>query len=302
MNVLILGANGMLGHGMFHTFAQDARFHVTGTIRSNADQRFFTRTAHTEILSGIDVEHQDNLTRIIAQTRPDIIINCIGLVKQLAEANDPLLAVPINTMLPHRLALLADAARARLIHISTDCVFAGTTGLYSEDDFADADDLYGRSKYLGELHDAPHAITLRTSIIGHELHGNRSLINWFLSQHGSTRGYRRAIFSGLPTIELARVVRDYVIPRPELYGLYHVAAAPINKFDLLHEVARVYHKDIDIIPFDDVAIDRSLNASRFNQATGYAPAAWPELISAMHQYYQQHFLQHSMQHPQQHAL
>jgi len=294
MNVLILGANGMLGHGMFHTFAQDPRFHVTGTIRSSTDQRFFPNTANSTILAGIDVEHPDSLARLIAQSRPDIIINCIGLVKQLAQANDPLLAVPINTMLPHRLALLADTARARLIHISTDCVFAGTKGMYIEDDFADADDLYGRSKYLGELHDASHAITLRTSIIGHELHGHRSLVNWFLAQEGTTRGYRRAIFSGLPTIELARVVRDYVIPQPELCGLYHVAAAPINKFDLLHEIARVYHKDIIINPFDDVAIDRSLDASRFNAATGYAPPAWPDLIQSMHQYYLQYFQSHAL--------
>ena len=212
--------------------------------------------------------------------KPDIASNCIGVVKQLAEAKNPLYAVPLNTMLPHRLASLCQIVGARLIHISTDCVFSGAKGNYLETDFPDADDLYGRSKLLGEV-DYPHTVTLRTSIIGHEMAGRRSLLNWFLSQSGSVKGFTRAVFSGLPTIELSRVVRDYVLPRPELHGLYHVAAKPINKYDLLSLIAKVYGKEINIVPDKDFVIDRSLNADKFQKATGYMPPEWPDLIAAM---------------------
>jgi dTDP-4-dehydrorhamnose reductase len=167
------------------------------------------------------------------------------------------------------------------VHISTDCVFSGAKGMYVESDFPDADDLYGRSKYLGEV-DYPHAVTLRTSIIGHELDGARSLLCWFLAQGGSVRGFTKAVFSGLPTVELARVVRDFVLPHPELHGLYHVSAAPINKYDLLKLVAQAYGKSIEITPHDQLVIDRSLDSTRFKAATGYAPPSWPELVRTMH--------------------
>ena len=202
------------------------------------------------------------------------------MVKQLADANDPLQAVPINTLLPHRLAALCDVAGARLVHISTDCVFSGATGNYLETDFPDAYDLYGRSKFLGEV-DYPNAITLRTSIIGHELKGGRSLVGWFLSQEASVKGFTKAIFSGLPTMELATIVRDVVLDRRELRGLYHVAAKPINKFDLLSLLAKAYGKEIEIIPSDDLVIDRSLCGEKFRLATGYVAPEWPILVKRM---------------------
>jgi dTDP-4-dehydrorhamnose reductase len=152
--------------------------------------------------------------------------------------------------------------------------------MYTEADASDAKDLYGRSKYLGEV-DYPHAITLRTSIIGHELDGVRSLIGWFLAQEGSVKGFKRAIFSGLPTVEIARVIRDHVIPQPELHGLYHVSAEPISKFDLLTLVAQTYRKTIDISADDQLVIDRSLDSTRFRQVTGFAPKPWPEQIRSM---------------------
>ena len=152
--------------------------------------------------------------------------------------------------------------------------------MYTEGDASDAKDLYGRSKYLGEV-DYPHAITLRTSIIGYELDGERSLIGWFLAQEGSVKGYKRAIFSGLPTVEIARVIRDHVIPHPELQGVYHVSAEPINKFDLLTLVAQTHRKTIDISTDDQLVIDRSLDSTRFRHATGFAPKVWPELIRSM---------------------
>jgi dTDP-4-dehydrorhamnose reductase len=214
--------------------------------------------------------------------RPEVVVNAVGLVKQLAAADDPLAALPVNAMLPHRLARLCALAGARLVHVSTDCVFAGSRGGNRESDTPDATDLYGLSKLLGEVVDAPHAITLRTSIIGHELGSAHGLVGWFLAQTGRVKGYRRAVFSGLPTVELARVIRDHVLPRPELHGLYHVSAAPIDKDTLLRLVAARYGHAIEIDADDRVVIDRSLDSSRFRAATGYAPPDWPELVARMH--------------------
>jgi dTDP-4-dehydrorhamnose reductase len=216
--------------------------------------------------------------------RPSVVVNCIGLVKQLAQADDPLSALPINALLPHRLARLCGLVGARFVHISTDCVFNGRKGSYLESDPSDAEDLYGRSKYLGEVA-YPHSITLRTSIIGHELSSAHGLVGWFLAQEGTVKGYRKAIFSGLPTVELSRIVRDVVLPQPELSGLYHVAAEPIAKYDLLQLVRDAYGKTIAIEPDDGVSIDRSLNAERFRKATGYVAPPWPELVERMRDFH-----------------
>lgn len=281
--MLILGATGMLGNAVLRVFAQSPDFDVVGSVRNTGMLKYLPAGLAEHVLSGVDVENIDSLTGLFASVKPDIVINCIGLVKQLAEADDPLAAIPINALLPHRLARLCAVAGSRLIHMSTDCVFAGTRGMYIEADIADATDLYGRSKHMGEV-DYPHAITLRTSIIGHELSGARSLVGWFLAQEGCVKGFKRAIFSGLPTVEIAQLIRDFVIPHPELHGLYHVSADPINKYDLLSLVAQVYGKTIEIIPDDKFAIDRSLDSSRFRSATGYDAPEWTALIAHMHEF------------------
>lgn len=283
MRVMVLGITGMLGNAMFRVLSENSSLAVYGTVRSESTKRYFTDNLHSQIIVGVDVENNDSLVKAFAAIRPDVVVNCVGLVKQLADANDPLQAVPINTLLPHRLAALSQATAARLIHISTDCVFSGSKGDYLETDFPDAYDLYGRSKLLGEV-DYPHAITLRTSIIGHELSGHRSLVNWFLAQQSSVKGFTRAIFSGLPTVELATVVRDVVLPHQELHGLYHVASKPINKFDLLQLVAKAYGKSIEIKPAEDLVINRSLNANRFREATGYMSPEWPAMIQHMYEF------------------
>lgn len=283
MKVLVLGVTGMLGNAMYRVLSEEPGLVVYGTARSEHARRYFSNELSHRLVIGVDVENNDSLVRSFATVRPDAVINCVGFVKQLADANDPLQAVPINTLLPHRLAALCQATAARLVHISTDCVFSGSKGNYLESDFPDAYDLYGRSKLLGEV-DYPHAITLRTSIIGHELNGQRSLVGWFLAQQKSVNGFTKAVFSGLPTVELARVVRNVVLPRPELQGLYHVAAKPINKFDLLTLIAQAYGKYIEIIPDESLIIDRSLNAECFRQATGYVAPEWPTLVQIMHEF------------------
>ena len=281
--VLVLGASGMLGNAVLRVFAQSDNYSVVGSARSAAVLRLLPPELSEHVICGVDVENTDSLAKLFTLARPNVVINCIGLIKQLADADDPLAAIPINSLLPHRLARLCDVAGARLIHISTDCVFAGTRGMYGERDLPDAQDLYGRSKYLGEV-DYPHTVTLRTSIIGHELSSAHGLVSWFLAQSGPVKGFTRAIFSGLPTMELARVMRDFVIPNAELQGLHHVSADPINKFELLKLVAQAYGKSITITPDDKLEIDRSLDSSRFRAMTGYQPPVWPELVRRMHEF------------------
>jgi dTDP-4-dehydrorhamnose reductase len=277
--VLVLGSTGMLGNALVRYLAASDGIEVWGTAR-RMPTSFRGRSFKDRILTGIDVEDIDSVIHAFGEVRPRSVVNCIGLVKQLAEVDDPLRAIPINAMVPHRLSRLSQAVGARFIHISTDCVFSGTKGNYTEEDAADAKDLYGRSKHLGEV-DYPNAVTLRTSIIGHELDSAHGLIGWFLAQDGRVRGYRKAIFSGLPTVELGRVIRDYVLPRQDLHGVYHVSAAPIAKYDLLRLAAAEYGRSNEIAPDDTVVIDRSLDSTRFRLATGYVPPSWPELVRTM---------------------
>jgi dTDP-4-dehydrorhamnose reductase len=283
MKVLVIGASGMIGSTVLRVLSENKNWQVFGSVRDANVKRLFSPAIGEHLISGVDVEHSDTLAKILDQIRPDVVVNCAGLTKHKKEAEDPLIVIPINTLMPHRLAQLCKLVGARLIHVSTDCVFSGEKGNYAEVDFPDARDVYGKSKELGEVN-YPHAVTLRTSTIGHELQSKYGLLDWFLSQQGQCKGYNRAVFSGLPTVVFAQVVRDVIIPHPELSGLYHVAAEPINKFDLLKLIAEVYGKALDIVPDDKLVIDRSLNGRRFQLATGYVAPEWTELVKLMHAY------------------
>lgn len=273
----------MLGSAVLRFFARAGDCAVVGATRTARAVALLPSDLRDRVICDIDALNMDSLVRLFASVRPDVVINCLGLVKQLAAAEDPLAAIPINALLPHRLAQLCALAGARFIHVSTDCVFSGSKGSYRESDAADAKDLYGRSKYLGEVNYA-HAVTLRTSIIGHELNSAHGLLEWFLAQHGSVRGYASAIFSGLPTVELARVMHDYVLARPAMRGVYHVSAEPIDKYRLLAVVAKIYGKSIDIVRDDELVIDRSLDSTRFRDLTGYVPPTWPQLVQTMREF------------------
>lgn len=272
----------MLGSAVLRALHGAPDLTVAATVRNASSLRHFSANQQTDIITNVDVLDDDALVSVLNRTRPDTIINCVGLIKQLSAANDPLIALPLNALFPHKLARLAALSGARLVHISTDCVFAGTAGNYTEDSRVDATDLYGMSKYLGEVVDYENAVTLRTSIIGRELTSSNSLVDWFLAQAGEVRGYEKAIFSGLPTCELAAVIRDVVIPARELKGLYHVSAKAISKYELLRLIAAEYKKDIAIVRDDRLAIDRSLDSTRFAAASGYIAPDWPELIRRMH--------------------
>jgi dTDP-4-dehydrorhamnose reductase len=283
MKVLVLGASGMLGSMVTQVLADSRNFDVYGAMRNEVVFSDFRNPELIKLVRCNDILNVIELTRIFGEVQPNIVINCIGLVKQLEAVNDPLNTIPINSLLPHQLAKLCLGHNARLVHISTDCVFSGAKGGYKEEDLADARDLYGLSKYLGEVN-YPNAITLRTSIIGHELRTNHSLINWFLSQNDKCFGYEKAIYSGVPTVVLASIIRDYVLPNDKLHGLYHVSSSSISKYELLRLVARIYNKNIEIIPDTSLVIDRSLNCELFQRATGYMPASWESMIKQMHDY------------------
>jgi len=282
--VLILGGTGMLGHMLFAQLSLQKNLDVYATVRtSRCLSQWFSQDLVKKIRAGVDADNFDTIIRAFASIRPDIVINCIGLIKQLPMASDPLSAITINSLLPHRISMICRTAGARMIHVSTDCVFDGKKGNYTETDTMCADDLYGRSKFLGEVAYPPHCLTLRTSIIGHELKGKLGLIEWFLSQKGKVNGFTHALYSGFPTIELARIITDYILPNPELTKVYHVSSDPISKHDLLKLVARKYDKKIEIKPYDNFQQDRSLNSSLFRRLTGYMPPSWPELVDKMYQ-------------------
>lgn len=282
MKILVLGATGMLGSTMFRQLFGDERYDVWGTTRSPSALVRFSEQERAKLLSNVDVLDADQLISVFNDVKPDAVINCIGLIKQLSTAKDPMAVLPINSLLPHRLSKICELSNARLVQISTDCVFSGRKGMYTEADVSDAEDIYGKSKFLGEVVDSKLAVTLRTSIIGHELNSTFSLVDWFLSQSGSVKGFAKAIFSGLPTVELARVVRDFVLPNPELSGLYQVAASPIDKYSLLKQIASIYEKKIEIVRDESLVIDRSLDPSKFKAATGYVAPSWADLIDYMH--------------------
>lgn len=281
MNILVLGAAGMLGNAMVRILSMGTGNHrIWAAIRAGTLKTSSLQASGVDVVGDIDVLDIGALIRLFERATPDCVINCVGLIKHKAAANDPLSALPINAMLPHRLHSLCRVVKARLIHLSTDCVFSGARGNYREDDIPDAIDVYGVSKRLGEVI-APDAVTIRTSIIGHELSSNNGLLEWFLSQSQAVKGYRKAIFSGLPTVELARVIRDYVVPNENLAGLFHIGGPPISKMDLLGLIAVEYSKKITIEPDDSVRIDRSLDGSKFRAATGYSSPPWEELVSTM---------------------
>ena len=281
MKILILGASGMIGHAVFRILIESKQLEVWGAVRGSVDKQHFNDLMQSRIVVSGDVERRETLPRILSSLAPDVVINCVGITKHRPTSEDPLSSITMNALFPHWLSDQCAAARARLIHVSTDCVFSGSRGNYCEIDTPDASDIYGRTKHLGEV-DYPHAITLRTSTIGHELQSSYGLLNWFLAQKGNCKGFAQAKFSGLTNIEFAYVVRDYVITKPNLRGVYHVGGESINKYDLLCMIADIYGNKNIVMRDEEFVIDRSLDSSRFNVATGYLAPKWQEMIEHMY--------------------
>lgn len=256
-NVMVLGANGMLGHVVARAFSSSPNYKTAAIAGRISD-----------------------LPGVFHKWNPDIVINCIGVVKTHPDIAHPHKVFAANAVLPHRLLTECAATGARLIHISTDCVFSGLRGGYVETDAPDAQDLYGVSKMLGEV-SAPNAVVIRTSMIGHELNASRGLLEWFLKQRKTVTGYSRARFSGMTTIELAKVIRDVIVPHQELFGTFHVTGPPISKYDLLLKIQEQYGAHCDVTMDDQTALDRTLRSHRFRVLTGYTAPSWQTMIQEM---------------------
>lgn len=287
MRVLVLAASGMLGHAILHSFKTYFNIEVYGTVR---DKRSLLGAMPgyllQRVVDGVDAYDINSIEEALLLLKPNILINCIGVVRQRPEGRQPMPCIELNARLPHLLLTLCRKYSCRLVHVSTDCVFDGRKeGVYTEEDPLSAHDVYGITKYLGELHEAP-AVTLRTSIIGPELRNKLSLVEWFLAQKETVRGYSRAIYAGVPTCELARVIAKYVLPNPDLTGLYQVASSPISKFDLLRLIADVYGKKTVIVPDDNtVNENKAMSCAKFNEETGYVAPPWPVLVKSMHAFH-----------------
>lgn len=280
MKILILGGDGMLGHQLLLAWQKRHQVRVTLRQSSDAYRQHGIFNADNSYFN-VDVRNMNELLEICTTFRPEAIVNAVGIVKQRPTAKEVIPSLEINAMLPHRLALLAQTISARLIHMSTDCVFTGSKGNYTEQDLPDAADLYGRSKLLGEV-DMPGCVTLRTSIIGLELANKKSLIEWFLAQRGKIKGFARAIYSGVTTLEMSRIIERVLLQHSNLQGLWHVAANPIDKFSLLQKLKEDLDRtDVDIEPDHQFICDRSLNAERFCKATGYIAPSWDAMISEL---------------------
>ncbi len=270
----------MLGHKLVQIWKD--KYDVWATVRGNFENykkyQIFDRKKTFE---NIDVGNIDSIETIVKKIQPDVILNAVGIIKQVNDSKDIIKTLNINALFPHQLEEIANNYNVRLICISTDCVFDGKKGSYTEDDVPDADDLYGKSKNLGEVV-SQNCLTIRTSIIGRELQTKHSLVEWFLSNEGEkVKGFNNAIYSGFPTIYLAEVLENIILNFKNLSGLYHISSEPINKFELLQLIKEAYKIDIEIEEFEDFRIDRSLNSSKFRKATGFSPPAWKEMIQTM---------------------
>lgn len=283
MRLLVVGGTGMLGHKLLQILGR--KYPETyATVRQDMSGPPFNRVPFLQtekVLGGVDVWDIGSLRRVVQDLRPDYVLNCVGVIKQHKSSAAAIPCIRINSLLPHEIAEIALDCGSRVIHFSTDCVFDGKRGLYAEEDIPNATDLYGRSKAMGELF-YENALTLRTSIIGRELQSHASLLDWFLSQAGGhTRGFTRAIYSGVTTNQIAHVLELIVEKFPTLSGLYQIVAEPISKHALLLLVKQKFGIDVDIEPYDGFCIDRSMRGGKFQSVTGYQSPSWPDLIQEL---------------------
>lgn len=276
-----MGANGMLGHRLCYQLK--GKVDVYGTFRDSADSYIrFGIIRHTNTLENVQATNISDIENVLNKIKPQVVVNAIGIVKQRKESMDTIQSIKINSLFPHQLAKVCENIEARLIHISTDCVFSGTRGNYSEKDIPDPIDIYGKSKLLGEV-DKLGALTIRTSIIGWEIDHKNGLIEWFATQRGKNiQGFRNAVYTGLTTSSLTNLIKYIIDNLPNLNGIYHVSSEPISKYDLLLKLRNVLGwKDISILPEDTFHCDRSLVSKRFKNETGWQAPSWENMIASL---------------------
>jgi len=279
MRILILGGNGMLGHQLFKHLSKEHEVKVT--LRQDlSEYEKFNLFFKEDTFAGIDVRLTDQLLEVFEKFQPHAIVNTVGIIKQRLSSKESIPSLEINSLFPHRLSLLCKAVGARMIHLSTDCIFSGKKGNYREEDLSDAIDLYGKSKYLGELNEQ-HCLTFRTSMIGRELSRKKNLLEWFIAQRGSIKGFKNAVFSGFTTQELSRIIEMILMQYPTGSGIYHVSSDPISKYDLLSLIKKRLQLPIKIIPDESFVCDRSLDSSRFRQEFNYYPPTWEQMVEEL---------------------
>ncbi|KAF0208862.1 MAG: SDR family oxidoreductase [Actinomycetota bacterium] len=277
--ILVVGASGMLGHEAIRVLAPD--FEVWGACRHPETLPDLGIPAD-RLLGGLDATNPGDAYELLDMVQPDVVLNAVGIVKQLTDAKAAVPSIEVNSLWPHVLADACASANARMVHVSTDCVFSGSRGDYREDDVPDAFDLYGRSKLLGEVVDCEHVVTLRTSIIGWQFGEPTGLVGWFAAHRNEQlKGFTKAVFSGLTTRALTETIRDVVLPDVDMSGLWHVSADPIDKFTLLTKLAGYLGWNVHVIPAEQPAIDRSLDSTRFRERTGWAPPSWDDMLEAL---------------------
>ena len=281
--ILVLGASGMLGHKVFEVLNTYKGFDVYGTVTNlNSFDGLLPDCFKTRIIEGVYADKIETFEVVIREEKPDVVINCIGIIKQNKNSKDCVSSLLINSVFPHLAADVCERNNARFITVATDCVFDGSKGDYHDDDLPTCHDIYGMTKFLGEVKDKTNSLTLRTSIIGHELNSNISLLDWFLAQENDISGYTKAIFSGFTTLEFAKLLAEKIIPNDSLSGLYQASVNPISKYDLLKLVSNIYGKKIIISPNSSVRINRSLNSALLRSKIGYKPSDWEDLIKNMY--------------------
>ena len=279
MKILVLGGNGMLGHRAARLLSE--RHEVVATLRC-PDAAAAALAPRAEMVAGVSAEASASVVDVMSRVRPDAVVNCVGIVKQRPESHESLPSIRVNALFPHELARLCHVAGARFVHISTDCVFTGAKGGYTEDDTPDASDLYGRTKLLGEVVDVPGAVTVRTSLVGWEIGRGSGILEWFATRRGlGCPGFARAVFSGLASSDLVDVIERLCTTWSDVDGLWHVSAEPISKLDLLTSLRRELDWDIDIQPADEPVLDRSLDSTRFRARTGWSPRPWDEAVARL---------------------
>lgn len=268
----------MLGHRLWLTLNEN--HDVYATIRGNETAEVFSKLKHLtdKTFFNVDILDLNAVERVICRVKPDIVFNCVGIIKQLKESKSNIISLEVNSLVPHRVAQICEQYKARFVHFSTDCVFDGATGNYQESDDPNSQDLYGRSKLMGEVDNLKNSLTLRTSIIGRELHSKKSLVEWFLNEP-KVNGYSKAIFSGFPTYTLSKLIEKYVLPNSDLWGTWHVSNEPISKLDLLKLINEKFNLSKEISIDEDFSINRSLNSDQFRTKTGFSPDKWENIIS-----------------------
>lgn len=281
--IIVLGAAGLLGNTLFKYLIALNKYQVYGFVRRREDSKLFPKSFHNLLIFNSDINETKILSSKIKKLKPDYIVNCVGVVKQIIQKNNTHEAILYNSLLPHILYSIAKQNNAKLIHISTDCVFDGNIGNYSESDIPNAMDLYGKSKALGEI-TYKNSVTIRTSYIGHELKSPHGLLEWFLSQENKIKGYTNAYYNGLTTLELSIIIENYFFRKSKLNGLYNISSESISKFSLLSQIGKIYKKDILIMKEKSIQVDRTLNSLKFRKITGYRVKSWAKMLNEMYQF------------------